>query len=158
MPRKKGSGVGVPWLRDHVGHQGDACLIWPMCRDDKGYGLVSIDRKSRKASRVMCEMVNGPPPTPAHQAAHECGNGHEGCVHPQHLFWKTPAENQADAVRLGHIARKPGEPKFKLTAEQVSEIRALKGCMTQTELGLIFGVTSRHIGKIHRGVTWRNAA
>lgn len=149
----KGKSAMQDWLRAHVNHEGGHCLIWPFFRDDQGYARVAVEGKPRQASRFMCTLVHGPAPSEKHQAAHSCGNGHGGCVHPKHVWWKTPIENMADAVRHGTARFGSGRIRHKLTLEQVSEIRALKGVMTQSELGSLYGVTGKHIGKIHRGVT-----
>lgn len=103
------NGVPLDWLLCHVGHAGEDCLIWPFHRDEKGRARVDVDRHQKNAARVMCEKANGPAPSPEHQAAHSCGKGHEGCVHPGHLLWKTPAENQAD--RLIHGTMFPDAPR-----------------------------------------------
>lgn len=150
----KGQGKGIKILRAHVGHTGDGCLIWPMGRDDKGYGIVGYLGKVYKASRLMCILAHGEPPTPMHEAAHSCGNGHIGCFHPQHVSWKTGSENQHDSIQHGTFGRKPGCARFKLTLAQVAHIRSMKGQKTQRELGAEFGVSSETIGKIFRGQTW----
>lgn len=151
---------GVNWLKARVAYQGDDCLTWPLACDSHGYGIVGAGNgRVRKAHRVMCELAHGNPPTPQHEAAHSCGCGNKGCVNPRHLSWKTRSENAFDTVRHGaHWRAGKQTPRYKLTAEQVAEIRALKGFLTQVELGVIYGVSHRNIGKILRGVTWRKVA
>ena len=46
------------------------------------------------AARVMLEIVEGPPPTPEHEASHLC-YGNWLCVCPDHLLWETKQENMA---------------------------------------------------------------
>jgi hypothetical protein len=72
-----------------------ACLIWPFSKT-RWYGQINFDGRPQIASRVVCEMVNGPPPEEWYHAAHDCGNGHIGCVNGSHLAWKTPAQNNED--------------------------------------------------------------
>lgn len=129
------------------------CLIWPYARNN-GYGIMNFGGKAKTVHRLACIEVHGNPPTPDHQAAHNCGNGSSGCVNPQHLEWKTPAENQADKVI--HETDNRGErcAASKLTTAQVREIRALKGRMTQTQIGEIYGVNYITIGDIHNRRTW----
>ena len=112
------------WLADHVGFSGEECLIWPYSKA-RGYGYCHIGGKYSSVSRYMCEARNGGPPTPDHEAAHLCGKGHIGCVNPNHLTWKTSAENKAD--QLAHGTRQRGEkrPNSKLTAPDVLRIRDL---------------------------------
>jgi hypothetical protein len=81
------------YLHDKVfSYDGDDCLVWPFARNAKGYGIIH----GGIVSRLVCEHVNGPPPTPEHQAAHSCGNGHEACCTKRHLSWKTAKENSDD--------------------------------------------------------------
>lgn len=134
---------------------GDECLIWPFSRT-KGYAAMGGKGQTVYVSRLVCEHRNGPPPSPAHQAAHSCGNGHRGCVTPRHLSWKTRKENMADCV--GHGTHKRGErhPLVKLNADQVRQIRALRGAMSQTAIGARFGVTQSLVGMIQRRTIWKS--
>lgn len=141
------------WLLDRVGYAGDDCLIWPFSTVD-GYGNLGIGGRQYYAHRYMCELVNGSPPTPKHHAAHECGNGPGGCVHPKHLRWKTPSENAQDRnVQLAKWTAKQGV----LTPENIAEIRAMRGIKKQSELAKKFGVSRTHIGSVMRGEKgWSN--
>src|SRR5262245_57967252 len=152
---KKGEGKGLAWLRQHVSHIGDDCLIWPLTRDDHGYGIVYFDGRRRKAARAMLELVKGPPPTPEHEAAHECGKGHEGCVNPKHLSWKTRIENQRDRLQHGTTDNKKKGLKRKLTLETVQEIRAQIGKRNKRDIAADFGVTRSTIRQIELGKIWR---
>lgn len=151
----KGKSNALNWLRSHVLYEGDDCLIWPF-GTSRGYGQVKADGRIRKPHRVMCEWVNGSPPTDKHEAAHSCGNGHRGCVNPNHLSWKTRAENHADAIAHGtaHM-NKLGVPRAKLSLTQALEIRSLKGNLSQDKIAERFGVSHSTVAKIHRGELWR---
>src|SRR3569833_517171 len=118
MTWNKGKGRGITWLREHVNYDGPECLIWPWTRDGQGRGAVGIDGKLLRAHRVMCELVHGPAPTQEHHAAHSCGNGHNACVHPMHLSWKTKEENAQDRVQDG---RNGGNPNGCTTAFAMEE-------------------------------------
>lgn len=150
----RGKGRAIALIREHMNDEDGPCLIWPMSRDWQGYGQFGFEGKQLRASRYMCELVNGPPPTPEHHAAHSCGRGHEGCYHPKHLFWKTPTENQMDSVAHGTV-RKVGTPRQKLSEANIEEIRALAtGGMKQYEIAAKFGVRRESVGQILRGA-WR---
>lgn len=153
-PHNKGRGAAILWLHDHVSCDSDCCLIWPFARV-RGYGNVSFEGKLYYAHRVMCELANGPPPTPDHQAAHSCGKGDEGCVHPKHLSWKTQSGNQLDRRQHGTTNASNGWTG-KLSWQQVEEIRALKGKKTQAEIALIYGIGRRNVGAIHSGRSRQN--
>src|SRR3972149_10759839 len=100
-PPKKGRGKAYLFLLKQIGLEDGPCLIWPFSTNGTGYGRLGVDGKGYYAHRYMCELVNGPPPTPDHEASHDCGNGHLGCVHPRHLEWKTASENHLDRRRHG---------------------------------------------------------
>lgn len=145
-------GTGLKWLKDNVGHQGDDCLIWPF---NKGtYANVKVDGKQLGAHAYMCFLVHGEKPGSNYVAAHSCGKGHKGCLNPQHLRWKTHAENSRDMAAHGTLMIGEDSPFSKLTDDEVRQIRALKGTMTQREIGKMFGVTRGAIAGIHRGKTW----
>lgn len=137
----KGNGDGINWLRAHVNHEGEECLRWPWSTDPRtGRGMVGYLGKVRWAHRVMCELVKGPPPTPKHQASHSCGKGHDACVHPKHLSWKTQSGNQLDRRKHGTHVNNDNGWDGKLSDSQVKEIIALKGQKTQREIAAIFGI------------------
>lgn len=103
-PLGKSTPRGAPkrFIEDVVlKYNGDDCVTWPYANNTRGYGLIMVGGTLKLASRVICEIVNGPPPTPEHHAAHSCGKGHLLCVAKRHLSWKTPIENMADKVVHG---------------------------------------------------------
>lgn len=138
-----------------VTYIGDDCLIWPFHRDRQGYGR--INRKTYGEAlphRYVCRVSHGPPPSATHQAAHLCGNGHLGCVNPNHLSWKTPAENCADAITHGTTQRGERSAMAKLTEADVIYIRTLRGLVPQKELAQQFGVHPKHISRLQCAKRW----
>lgn len=148
-------GEALRYLNDVVvGSTATDCIKWPYNLAGPGYGKVYIAGKSHIVSRVVCERAHGPAPTPKHQAAHSCGNGHLGCVTPAHLSWKTPAENCADRTVHGTQQRGAKQWKAKLTENDVRLIRQLKGTMPQHKIGELFGVAQTTVANVHRGGSW----
>ena len=129
----------LPWLLEHRDYAGDDCLIWPFNRC-RGYGMFGHKGKMLYAHRFMCELVNGPAPTSAHHAAHECGNGDLGCVNPRHLKWKTPSDNQYDRRRHGTTEGAKG-PYPKLTSEQIQQLLGMRETHTQDEIAARFNIS-----------------
>lgn len=133
------------------------CMIWPYSRSWNGRGKVYINGKTLGAHRVACEHRHGPPPSPDHEAAHNCGKGHEGCFSPFHVRWATPAENQADRLIHGTMCRGNTSARSLLTEDQVREVRHLyaTGEYSQRQLAEQFGVARRTIGAMTDGQNWK---
>ncbi|QIG72944.1 HNH endonuclease protein [Rhizobium phage RHph_N3_2] len=149
--------VGAPmrFIREvAMHHYGDECLTWPFGRISDGYGQVRVDNKTLIASRYICELAHGAPPTPKHEAAHNCGKGHLGCVSPNHLEWKTAVANKADKLIHGTITRGERNGRAKLTEDEVRTILSLKGEMSQRKLAERFSVSKSLISLILLGRSW----
>jgi hypothetical protein len=97
----------------------------------------------------MCEYRHGLAPTPEHHAAHSCDRGHDACVNPWHLDWKTPTDNQLDRRRNGK------SPPRKLTPDQAREIRDLKGLEHTKNTAVRYGIRESNVRLIQSGKTWR---
>lgn len=134
-------------------YEGHDCLIWPYSRT-KGYGVMTIDGHRAYVHREACIKVHGHPPTPNHLAAHNCGNGHQGCCNPTHVYWATNAENQKDRVRDGTYQFGELNPTAKLTEADVLAIRAMKGEKLQREIADMFGISRENVSAIHRNKSW----
>jgi len=132
-----------------------ACWKWPLS-GHKGYGQVVIKKKRFMAHRLVCERVHGAAPTAKHEAAHTCGKGHEGCINPHHLVWKTRKENEADKAIHGTLPRGERNAQAKLTEAAAREIRRIYGAggVSQAELGRRYGVRQTAIGRIILGQRW----
>ncbi len=150
-PHNKGNGAGIRFLREHVNDADGECLIWPMYRNPNGYGNLGFEGNMLWAHRLMCEMANGPPPASDSEAAHSCGRGKDGCVHPRHLSWKSPSGNALDCRRHGTQVRSVHGVGGRLSKEAVAEIRMLRGQMTQAEIAAKFKVSAPTIRDIFYG-------
>lgn len=135
-------------------YNGADCLIWPYNRNSKGYGQISRDSKPEQVHRRVCEEIHGPPPTHEHEAAHNCGKGHLGCVTKGHLSWKTPKENQADRLAHGTHGRGERNTAAKLTESEAKEIMALKGQLPQRKIAVKYGISQSTVSKIQLGKRW----
>lgn len=139
-------GRGALWIEKHAGYNSEDCLKWPFGKMTNGYGKTWHKGKTVPASRVMCIVAHGDPPTPRHQAAHSCGKGHEGCINPKHLRWATPEENKSD---LGiHM------PDRFLSVEKVREIRRLAETISQRAIAKQFCVGQDEICRIVNRKRW----
>ena len=148
-------GKPLPYLHDVVlPYRGQDCLIWPFFRDADGRGKMQYNGSVQLVSRIVCELVNGPPPSAFHAAAHECGKSHLGCIAPTHLTWKTYKENEADKIRHGTKNWGSINGMSKLTEQDVKRIRALKGALSKHQIAEQFGVSPHTIYEIQTGRKW----
>lgn len=143
------NGQRVAWIRANLDfpHK-DWCLIWPFARSDTGYAV--FGQPMRKVHRLMCEHRHGPAPTPEHHAAHTCDRGHDGCVNPWHVEWKTASDNQYDRHKDGIQ-----KPRWKLTPDQAKEIRELKGLEHTKDTAARYGIRESNVRLIQTGKTWK---
>lgn len=139
-----------------ITHSGDDCLFWPYGTAGKGYGLMTYNGERVYVHIAACLHAHGPKPSPLHEVAHSCGNGHLGCVSPRHLRWDTRTGNCADKLAHGTANRGAKHGNAKLTAEQVVEMRGLKGALSTSKLGAKFGVSQQTASDIvsRRRWTW----
>lgn len=138
-------------------HIASDCLTWPFGKSGAGYGQLKVGGKYFVASRYVCELVHGAPPTPDHEAAHSCGKGHEGCIAPGHLSWKTLIENKDDELLHGTRPRGECHGRAKLTEAAVREIISLHSKETNSNLAELaerFSVSRSTISRIHTGRNW----
>lgn len=151
-----GKGKAYAWIVAHVSFDGQDCLKWPFS-GARGRGALSYKGKRMYAARAMCELVHGPAPSPAHEAAHSCGNGHDGCVHPQHLSWKTRQENRRDCIEHGTSFRgNKNASAGKLTYDQAVEIRTRRGIDTADVLAKRYNVSPTAIYLVWKGQTFKS--
>jgi hypothetical protein len=136
------------------------CAEWNGSITSSGYGTFWHSGKLRAAHRVAFELAFGniPDMVGADQRGtcilHRCDNPR--CVNPEHLFVGTHADNMVDMDSKGRRVSLPGvsNPRAVLEPEEVSEIRKLRGQVSQRALALRFGVSKSQVGNIQRGDAW----
>jgi hypothetical protein len=147
-------GDKIKWVKAHSSYEGERCLIWPFSRLSNGYGQILVSGRQTVASRFMCEVAHGAPPARWYEAAHSCGNGHLGCVHPAHLSWKTPVDNRADKLLHGTDLRGEKHPSAKLATADIHAIRELTGKMPMAAVARKYSVSAGTIARIQKGEGW----
>lgn len=148
-------GDRIAFIKKAANYSGNECLLWPFGRDQHGHATVFWKGKKRKAARVVCELTNGRSTKSKPEAAHNCGNGHLGCLTPKHLRWDTHAGNMADMVRHGTSNRGQKNPNSKLSEQDVKKIRELLDeRLPQNIIAKRFKVDPSSISNIFRGRNW----
>lgn len=153
-----------PWLDQiAVNYSGDECLRFPFKRDRNGYGRVNIGGAIIGSHVYVLTAAKGKKPSIKHEACHRCGNGDDGCVTPNHLYWGTRLENVRDAISHG-TAYFPkaysgdNHPRAKYTIEQIRNAIALvRGGTTQIEAVKITGVRQQTISRVLNGLSWKGS-
>jgi hypothetical protein len=153
--KKMANGEAIDWLISHANHAEEECLTYPFCRMNNGYGSIRFGGRTTVASRAMCEVAHGAPPLPNLEAAHSCGNGHNGCVNPRHLRWATRAENIQDQIEHGNTLRGRRNPHSKLTEADVLQIREMHPAQSHRLIAKHFGVSAGTIQGILKGKIWK---
>lgn len=134
----------------------DDCVIWPFTRSAAGRACRSPTHGGTKYVHAqLCELVNGPRPSPRHVAAHSCGQGHRGCINPLHVRWDTAKGNEADKEK--HGTRLRGEKVFgaRFSEDDIRSIRQMwRSGMTQVAIAKVFGCRQNLISSIVNRHTW----
>ena len=139
----------------------DECWPWTGTKGGAGYGRIKMaDGTWRIASRVSLTIALGREIAPAMMACHKCDN--PPCCNPKHLYEGTSAQNSADAVSRDRTHKWNGErigdgnPKAKLTSEDVMRIRelSLDPSHNRRTIAKIYGVSRFAIIDIMKGRTW----
>lgn len=118
----------------------------------------SNDKKTRRLiHQLVAEAFLGKRPTDHHHPNHLDADKTNNRA--SNLEWATNAENNAHARSLGLIPAMRGENngRSKLTADQVAEIRALKGRLGQRVIADRFGVARSMVQRIHQGKAWSSS-
>lgn len=133
----------------------DECWIWTGHSNNKGYGLVSFDRKILYAHRISYELYNGPIPDRM-LVCHHCDN--RRCVNPKHLFLGYPKDNSDDMVNKNRQTKGSNNPRAKLVSDDIRQIRELHKTrkFTRSNLAKLFGVSSSHITAILNYTYWKD--
>lgn len=87
---------------------------WKRCAEYRRtrYSHVTVEKKTRRLHRLVCEAFHGPEPQPGMDAAHNDGDRRNN--HANNLRWATRAENIADQWSHGTHWRQRGGKGMRL--------------------------------------------
>mgnify|MGYP001320379202 CR=1 FL=1 len=137
------------WILAHVAYQGDDCIMCPHGVQGR-YRSSTLTGKKTTASRTMCTLAHGDPPSDDMDAAHSCGNGHLGCLNPKHLSWKTKSDNQNDRFLHGTDDAGEKSSRAKLSSAQVAFIRENPEGLSAARIARMLGVSDTHVLRIQK--------
>jgi predicted DNA-binding protein YlxM (UPF0122 family) len=135
-----------------VEKKGSGCWVWQGSTKND-YPEIVVDGRTRYGHRLAYELQTGDKPGDK-QVNHHCDN--QLCVNIDHMYLGTQADNVADQVERGLMARGEDRNTSTLTADGVREIRKKydSGDYLQKELANEYDTTRGNIGSIVRRDTW----
>lgn len=151
--------------------RGDGCWLWTGGVDKNGYGVMQVQGKVQRATRLSWYFAHGEFP-PAHlYACHSCDT--PPCVNPAHLWLGTNDENMADCTAKGRrpsgdrngthttpesVRRGDAHGSVKITFEQVQQLRAeYERGVPSSQLARRYGLSHGYVNRLVRG-DYRSAA
>lgn len=141
---------------DHHTDKTGECWVWTGCKNEWGYGIIRIGKRTRLAHRVAYTVHVGNVPETI-LVCHTCDN--PACVRPSHLVLGTTLDNTRDMVWRGRAVKAFGESHrdSKLTDADVLAIRAAEpryGYLRR--LAAQFNVSVSAVNKVRRKITWKH--
>src|ERR1035437_7029641 len=130
------------------------CWLWTASTaKPNGYGQIAVDQYGTmiRAHRASYILHFGDIPNNL-LVCHKCDN--HLCVHPDHLFLGTCADNHADRNRKNRTACGIKSGNVKLTEDQVLAIRS--SSELQRVLAKRYNVSQRTVSLIITRLTWKH--
>ena len=136
----------------------DGCWRWTASKNPGGYGTITINGRTTKASRVSWMLEHGPIPSGL-WVLHHCDN--PVCVRPSHLFLGTCLDNHRDSIAKGRRSRHGGlalgenNGRSKITNRDVAAIRKARANGERViVIAARFGTSRQNIYSITNANTW----
>jgi hypothetical protein len=134
-------------------------LILNQYKSKEGYLRVRLYKKNKCKNYsvhrlVALQFLENPKNKP--QVNHK--NGVKTDNRLENLEWNTRSENMKHSFNMGLSKAKKGaeSPNSILTEKDVVEIKTIGNSMTQKEIGKIYGVDRRQIGRILNNKRWKH--
>ena len=131
----------------------DECWLWTSSLRADGYGEFCVGGITKLAHRISWIIAANTIPDDKPILRHKCRN--RSCVRPEHLEVGTNQDNSNDMKRDGTDNIGERNPRSKLTAEQVLQIRA-RATEVHKKLADEFGVGRMTITDIINRRKWKH--
>ena len=143
-------------IKDRCDVDKNGCWNWKHCLNDRGYGLVDFNGKTRKTHRVSYFMWKGEELPSSIFLCHTCDN--PKCVNPEHLFEGNTWDNMKDMVDKGRSAKGESHGMHKLTPREVKEIRRkyIPRVYSQRKLAKEYNVSQGSIFLVLKESIWKH--
>lgn len=151
------------WELIKVGNP-DECWEWQGCKNNTGYGSITISQKVYSAHRIAYALTfpntidfRAPKDKSLKQfILHKCDN--RLCCNPNHMELGNYNDNNKDAANKGRSKSVKGakHKNAKLTQDQADQVRLIhKTGLTYVEIGKMFNIHANNISRIvkFRGYT-----
>lgn len=140
-------------VSNHTVNEKTGCWDWDRNRNQKGYGLIWVNKKYAQVHRVSHFCFNGPFDQQM-CVCHKCDR--PICCNPEHLFAGSQKENIQDAVQKNRMAFGVRHHLAKLDPEKVKEIVAMRlGGMSTYEIASLVGIDRASVCSVLNGETWK---
>ncbi len=134
------------------------CWEFLGAKNNRGYGIITVDGRQRLTHRFMYEQVNGEI-SDSLFVCHSCDN--PSCCNPDHLFLGTAKENTDDMWQKGrqqnykNMDRGSSRKSAALDEYDVINIRVmLSRNYRQSEIADLYSISRSVVNRIHRGQSW----
>ncbi|QBQ54929.1 HNH endonuclease signature motif containing protein [Nitrosococcus wardiae] len=129
------------------------CLMWIGAKNKNGYGCISVEGKTKTASRLAYELFIGPIPD-GMIVCHRCD--FPLCIEPNHLFLGTDTDNRRDCKKKGRANGARGERNVKAKLKEHDVIVIRSSSARSGVLANKYGVSRSTIKRIRSGKIWRH--
>jgi hypothetical protein len=128
------------------------CHIWLGSCDGKGYGLIRVHGKVRRAHRVSWEHHYVRSVPRGLMVLHRCDV--PSCINPLHLFLGTNDDNVADRIQKGRSVNLVGEDHgcAKINAEAAADILTRR--LSSNDYASLYRITASQVRRIWRREAW----
>lgn len=141
----------------------DECWEWQGCKNNTGYGSMTVSQKTYSAHRIVFVLSNPglisiEAPSDKHLrqfVLHKCDN--RLCCNPNHMFLGNYDDNNKDAKSKGRSNAPKGanHKSAKLTQEQANKIREIhKTGLSFIAIGKMFNVHANNVSRVVRGKSY----